>query len=441
MLKGLGRLIRSLSAKRMRNSVPDQRRTAPASSKTLTSLPPELLSEIAKQLPTFPSPDVKALSLVCRKLRRPSQDELLRRPIVVDGPKDFYRLHGSPFRGGGALSILEQAGKVRYSRSLQISLINVEDLLRLLRTNPRAPPSVVDVSPVYPPLSHLIDFLIRLPNLDKLTVGYCPYLSIPSHDVSRLQQPLNNITSLTITTLRWDRDHAFLRSITQLTPQLSTLTLCRPLEEAGNDYTPCSSPLPHLPNLKHLHLLSPFYLALGQLNLIAPQQGSTITHVDFYNCGRLADGADLPPGYGTKLGQLLTARVRHFEWREGANSLRFRQNHPCRLHSSLKEEMNSMMKALPAVYRITTKNFSREIDWVFSSLSTSAKILRIDQIMSKELEREIMEVIKSREADGREGLRGKILCLKGKRSSEEPFDDLWMVCAHAGIEVQYTELP
>jgi hypothetical protein len=100
-----------------------------------------------------------------------------------------------------------------------------------------------------------------------------------------------------------------------------------------------------------------------------------------------------------------------------------------------------MMKALPAVHRITTKNFSREIDWIFSSLSTSAKILRIDQIMSKELEREIMEVIKSREDHDREGLRGKILCLKGKRSSEEPFDDLWMVCAHAGIEVQYTELP
>ncbi|GAA5982139.1 hypothetical protein JCM5350_003469 [Sporobolomyces pararoseus] len=269
----------------------------------ITTLPHELLSKVAFELQgPGGQENLAALSFVCRKLRPAAQEQILRN-VKVAGLRGFYKLQGTPFRGtGGRLQTLEKAGKVHLVRNLTISPLE-RYLEEMKGKGTEEPDWPFDIEPSmatydFPALQHIIDFLIRFPNPDELSLICFPFLSIRSEDYSRLRQPLANVTSLKIVTAPWDRNHGFLRQIVQLTPQLSTLTLERYFRRTQSKFRPCPTPLPHLPYLSHLILEGQFYFSLPKLNLLTAEQAAGIKKLTIRNFSQPFNDADLPQDYG-----------------------------------------------------------------------------------------------------------------------------------------------
>ncbi|GAA5957947.1 hypothetical protein JCM3765_006212 [Sporobolomyces pararoseus] len=411
--------------------------------KTLTSLPPELLSAIAAQV-QYPHTvgwtdrlTLKALSLVSRKLANPAQERLLSELYVI-GFNELYRIHGSAFRGvGGRLKTLEEAGKLGLVRKISLSpngrvnhLHNPRDIdpnddsfdLPSLRTS------------AFPPIRHIVDFLVRFPNLNELSITCFPFLSLPSDQFSRLSQPLANITSLKVVTPPWDPDHQFLRQIVQLTPQLSTLTLERYCLPDRLEFKPCSSPLPYLSNLTHLKLEGQYYLALAELNLFSPEQFDTISRLTISQFSDPHNILDLPEGYGKRFGQLFAKGVRHFEWLEWFD---LDTDEP----PETVNELESMLPLLVNCRKVTLNYFFCKSEWVLASIPASVKVVDLGWIADQLKDMMLQLLDDYVESDRYARMQGKVLRICGTQEVEHEWDDFWVRFGHFGFDVEFTKMP
>ncbi|GAA5957951.1 hypothetical protein JCM3765_006213 [Sporobolomyces pararoseus] len=407
----------------------------------LTSLPPELLSNIAFQLrrssPFRPEGSLASLSLVCRKLRTAAQEEILR-SVEVEGMEDFYRLQGSPFRGsGGQLQTLETAGKIYLVRNITLSPFDsyLEEI-----HNPETVERYSDYHKLprksyhhYPSLPHIVDFLVRFPNLNELSITCFPFLSLPSDQFSRLSQPLANITSLKVVTPPWDPDHQFLRQIVQLTPQLSTLTLERYFLPNVAKFKPCSEPLPYLPYLSHLTLEGQFYFSLPSLNLITPKQASKIRHLTLRSFSQHINNADLTGDYGEKFGAFFAEGVRHLEWRDKWVKFGVPEEDD-------QDELIGMLESLVKLRKITIDRLDTSNEWILC-VPPSLEYLEVDCDADSVVLENILEIfiIQENHHEFLEGMRGKTLRLKSEESMRifSYCDNLWARCGDFGWKVEF----
>jgi len=422
-------------------------------SKTLSLMPPELLSDIARQVAIAEAhtkrsrdaqhSDSAALALVCRKLKSAAQEQIYR-SINVRDLNSFYDLHGSPFReGGGKLLQLEKAGKLHLVRELSIQTLEYDDLSFLVDIAAREhhemnfllPPSRQDRN--YPPLHQIIDFLVRLPNLNQIFINCLPFSTIPSNDLNRLRTPFANITSLKIATPPWDRDHSILRQITQLTPELSTLTLLRYFDPTSDSiHYRCSAPLPIIPKLNHLKLEGAFYLNIASLNLISPEQASTITRLSFSDRDDLLIDVAVPLDFGEKLGEFFGKSVRHLEWFDSGVYTEHR-------YQAATGQLEAMFGSFENVESITSDYLCWTNEWILSFAPPSLKTINFE-IPLEGLDDTvfgIIEIFDEAEDMGRyENLKGKVIRLRGMQNQQGSFDCMWTRFAHWGIGIEFTEL-